>query len=196
MKKKLDIKEIGIEKLAVMFLCGVVLLILSWPQKEESKTETMNLAAEYTGENKEYGGEVVDSTEGYVKRMEERVEDILSQVDGVGKVQVMLTVKTSKEKVTLKDSPYAEDVVKEKDSTGGTRESKSITSEETTILIEDGSGDAPYVLMEIEPEIEGVLVLAENGNIASVKTEIIEAVQVLFHVPSHKIKVMKMQENQ
>ncbi len=195
-KKKLDIKEIGVEKLIVMLLCGVFLLVLSLPQKENKGSSEQAALSENAVESGQYEEKMIDSTEAYEERMEKRMEEILGKVDGIGKVEVMLTVKTSKEKVTLKDSPYSEEVVKEKDSSGGTRESTSVATEETTILIEGGTGDTPYILKEIEPEIEGVLILAENGNHMALKTEIIEAVQVLFDVPSHKIKVMKMQENQ
>lgn len=195
-KKKLSIKEIGMEKLAVMLVCGVVLLVLSLPQTESKGGEEVSSLSEAGNSASSYEAEMTESTKAYEERMEKRMEEILSKVDGIGKVEVMLTVKTSKEKVTLKDAPYSEEVVMEKDSAGGTRESKNISTEETTILVEEGSGDLPYILKEIEPEIEGVLVIAENGNQAVLKTEIIEAVQVLFDVPLHKIKVMKMQENQ
>ena len=195
-KKKLNLKEIGMEKLIVMLLCGVFLLVLSLPDKERKVTEESAVLSETIAKGYSDTAEMEDSTKEYEERMEKRIEEILSKVEGIGKVQVMLTVKASKEKITLKDSPYSEDVMKEKDSAGGTRESKSVTTEETTILIEKEGRDIPYILKEIEPEIEGVLVLAEHGDNGILKKEIIEAVQVLFNVPPHKIKVMKMQENQ
>ena len=50
----------------------------------------------------------------------------------------------------------------------------------------------PYIVKELEPEIAGVLVIAEGGNNEVIKSDVIAAVQVLFDVPAHKIKVMKM----
>ena len=195
-KKKLGLKEIGMEKLIVMLLCGVFLLVLSLPDKERKGAEESMVLSESIAKGVSNTTEMENSVKEYEERMEERVEEILSKVEGIGKVQVMLTVKASKEKIALKDSPYSEDVTKEKDSAGGTRESKRVATEETTILIEKEEGEIPYILKEIEPEIEGVLVLAEHGENVTLKKEIIEAVQVLFDVPPHKIKVMKMQENQ
>ncbi len=196
-KRKLNIKEIGMDKLVIMLLCGIFLLVLSLPQENSKGTGEETVSVNTGSDTASYEVKDIDSTEEYEERMEKRMEEILRKVDGIGNVEVMITVKTSKEKVTLKDSPYSEETIKESDSAGGTRESKSITTEEATVLV-DGTEDAsvPYVLKEIEPEIEGVLVLAENGNNVTLKTEIIEAVQVLFDVPSHKIKVMKMQENE
>lgn len=197
-KKKLTIKEIGLEKLIVIFLCGVFLLILSLPKSENnSPNSTTSLQENIQTTGVQLSSKGTSSTEEYEERMENKIEEILKEVEGIGHVKVMITVKSSKEKVTLKDTPYSEETIKESDSAGGTRESKNRKTEEETVLVDGNSQTAvPYVLKEIEPEIEGVLVLAENGNNATLKNEIIEAIQVLFNVPSHKIKVMKMQGNQ
>ena len=41
--------------------------------------------------------------------------------------------------------------------------------------------------------IEGVLVLAEGGGSAVVKQELLEAVQALFPIAAHKVKIMKLE---
>ncbi len=196
-KKKLTIKEIGLEKLIVIFLCGVFLLILSLPKNENNNQNNTMMLQESIQTGVELSSKATNSTEEYEERMENKIEEILKEVEGIGDVKVMITLKSSKEKVTLKDTPYLEETIKESDSAGGTRESKNRKTEEETVLVDGNSQTVePYVLKEIEPEIEGVLVLAEHGNNATLKNEIMEAIQVLFNVPSHKIKVMKMQGNQ
>lgn len=42
-------------------------------------------------------------------------------------------------------------------------------------------------------EVEGVVVVASGSDGGRIDREIVQAVQALFHVESHKIKVMKMQ---
>ena len=54
----------------------------------------------------------------------------------------------------------------------------------------DGSSE-PYVNTELSPGIEGVAVIAEGGGNPVVRQEITEAVQALFDVEAHKIKIMK-----
>ena len=133
-------------------------------------------------------------TNSYISSMEARLKNILKKVDGIGQVEVMITLKTSKEKVPLKDNPYTDENITESDRAGGRRSSKNYRSEEKTVMLDQRDGDAsPYVLKEMEPKLEGVLVLAEHGENVRITKEIIDAVQVLFDVPSHKIKVMKMQ---
>jgi len=95
--------------------------------------------------------------------------------------------------VTLKDSPFSQESSSETDSQGGTRNSSNVQREEETVLMQSGSGGtSPYVVKEIEPDIEGVLVIAQGGEDPKIIQEINSAVQVLFDVPAHKIKVMKM----
>ena len=48
------------------------------------------------------------------------------------------------------------------------------------------------MIEELEPEIQGVVVVAEGGDNPVVVQNITEAVMALFGVEVHKIKVMKM----
>ena len=50
------------------------------------------------------------------------------------------------------------------------------------------------VLISTNPKVTGVLVIAEGGGNTKVKAEILEAVQALFGIEPHKIKIMKMGE--
>ena len=58
--------------------------------------------------------------------MEERLERILSQIDGAGQVQVMITWKSDGEKVVEKDRKSNEENVSEQDSQGGSRTTSSM----------------------------------------------------------------------
>lgn len=189
-KKKLSLKEIGIDKLIMIFLAGILLLVLSIPSF--TKTDTGSKTAESTGTARVQNESSTEAD--YTRQMEQKLTDILSEVEGIGKIKVMITLKASKERVPLKDSPYTEESDTQEDGAGGTKESKSVTREDETVMVSDGSGQSqPYVVKETEPKVEGILVLAQGGDNSKLINEIVEAVQVLFDVPSHKIKVMKME---
>lgn len=182
-------KKIGVIRLGLLIVAGLVLLIASFDGKEEHKTQT-----QINTQNEEKQSEE-QQLNTYIENMETRLTNVLWQVDGIGKVQVMITAKATQEKVVLKDAPYKKTTVKEEDSTGATRESKETTSEEGTILEkqQDGS-ESPYITKELQPEIEGVVVIAEGAAQKQIEAEINDAVVALFSVPSHKIKVMKMKK--
>lgn len=101
-------------------------------------------------------------------KMEKRLVEVLEQVQGVGKAEVFLTCEGTQEKVVEKDET---ETVYERDSRGN---------------------QTPYVSAEIYPQVTGVLVVAQGGDDPVVIQNIQEAVQVLFQVEAHKIKVMKM----
>lgn len=48
---------------------------------------------------------------------------------------------------------------------------------------------------ELSPKIEGVVVIADGGENAVVKENINSAVQALFDIEPHKIRIMKKQTN-
>lgn len=196
-KKKDWLKEIGMSRLVTVLLCGILLLVIALPdgflaggdgmvpqggEKKAGKEKTGGLTEDKTGE-----------TMDYVLQMEKRLSELLENVEGVGKVKVMVTLAASEEELTLKDEPYSHDTVKETDAAGGSRSSVSVNQEEASVLVENENGQSvPYVTKTVEPEVEGVVVIAEGAGQAKIENEIIEAVEVLFPVSVHKIKVMKM----
>lgn len=193
-KKKINwkewIKQIGMDKLIIMLLAGIVLIALSLPgsSKNSSKGEVIKTTEAVTTQ-------INQSDEAYIQALENKLSNALTKVDGIGKVEVMITIKGSKERVINKDTPLEEETVTEEDSTGGKRESSSRKSQEETILVQDENGNnVPYVIQEKEPEIAGVVVIASGGGSQAIINEITDAVEVLFSVPAHKIKVMKMND--
>lgn len=183
-KKKFFTTHIGAGKLFLLVLAGVFLVLASKTEGVEKKVEEPAEIVENTD---------VEELEKYIEKQEKKLSQILAKVDGIGEVEVMITAKTSKEKVTLKDVPYQRTETNEQDSGGGTRQKTEISSEETSVMnkLEDGE-ETPYVTKELQPKIEGVIVIASGAENSQVVAEINEAVVALFDVPAHKIKVMKM----
>ena len=135
--------------------------------------------------------------ESYEVQLENRIRDLLKSVEGVGKVDVMVVLKSSGEKVLRVDRSLTSNTTQEKDSGGGTRDVTSSQSQESTVLSGNsggGSGNGPVVQKELSPEISGIIISAEGGGSPQVKAEISEAMEALFGLPAHKIKVLKRVE--
>ena len=132
----------------------------------------------------------------YEAQMEARVKEILRHVDGVGQVDVMIVLKSSEEKVLRVDRNSSVSDTKEQDSQGGTRSSQSSQTQESTVLSGGGSGQGsvPFVEKELRPEISGIVISATGGGSPTVKAEISAAMEALFGLPPHKIKVLKRVE--
>lgn len=179
------------EQLVVLLLFGVLLVVIALP----TTTGTMGADkkdADISGIQGAAGTDTATLT--YEEQLEKRLSAILSQVAGAGRVEVMVTLESRGERIVEKDTPESRKSVEETDSSGGSRTTDEQDWGEETVYYEDGSGGkSPYVVKELEPNIEGVLVLAEGGDSAVVKQELLEAVQALFPIEAHKVKIMKLE---
>lgn len=171
-------KEPGIREWAMILAAGAALLFLSVPnlfQKEEPETPVSVTRTEN-----------VPSREDYVQQMEKRLEDFLLCFDGVTSVEVILTVKSTSERVVLSDTNTKKEKLSETDSAGGIRNSENVSEEKKTVI--DGAKE-PYLVYERMPQAEGIAVII-SGPGREKLLEISEAVQALFNLPAHKVKVI------
>lgn len=183
-------KKISKSHLLIAALFGILLLVVVLPTDETKRTKEREVVQSET-EN----AAVMPEQSDYKKSLERQLENILGAMDGVGEVEVMITVKDEGEAVVEKDMTRTEDVTAEEDSGGTKRENSSISSQEETIYIQtDSEGSTPFVAKELMPKVEGVLVVAQGGQNATVVKNISDAVLALFPVEVHKIKVVKMNE--
>lgn len=180
---------------AVIALTGVLILIIAMPTGE-NKPENTGAAADQVQEeavvrkDQTAGQETENDT--YVNDLEEKLKKVLTQMEGVGKVEVMITVSDTGESVVEKDTTGTTTTTTEIDSSGGSRTTTDSSNEKKTIYVETKDETYPYIQKEKMPSIEGVVVVAEGGGNSVVVSNISEAVKALFPVEAHRIKVVKM----
>lgn len=196
--KKIKEHKIQKDQLLILLLVGILLLVITVPVGDGKKSES----GSESGKEEEEGLISTSSNvteQEYASSMERQLESILSQMEGVGEVKVMITLRESAEKVIEKDIESSSENVSEKDSQGGERTTISESRGETTIYEESadasdslsGQTGEPYVSKEITPRVEGVVVVASGGDDAVVIKNITEAVQALFDIDTHKIRIVK-----
>lgn len=206
-----SILKVNKEKLIFLFCSGLLLFVLSIPNEGPKETaDSSNVfgmppagdlkaeAAGFSGGEgnldeeavKTAGGGKSRETEDYEKELEERIREILKNVDGVGEVDVMVVLKSSEEKVLRVDKNTSLSVTEENG--GGSASSRVIRQQdesESTVL--NGQNQGPIVEKELKPELSGIIISADGGGSAMVKAEISGAMEALFGLPPHKIKVLK-----
>lgn len=171
----------------LLALFGILILVIVWPVGSKSKEADNQVSESVAGTEKR----TYNYAEQYTASMELRLKEILENVDGAGAVQVMITVKNNGEQVVEKDKSYSESKTIQSGDGGKNTTTVNTSRSESTVYDRTDSG-SPYVVKQLEPEIEGVLVAAQGAGDETVVNEITYAVQVLFDVPVHKIKVVKM----
>lgn len=190
------------ENMIILILLGVLLFIISLPTKENTTKENKSVKSVLTDsrsdiieETKNTEATVTSETmeQEYITYLEEKLEKTLSYVEGVGKIKVMVTVSNSQKEVVEKDRVTNRSSTTETDSEGGSRNINSTESTETTLYTVDEEGNQiPYVTQVYEPEITGVMVVAQGAGRENVNSDISEAIQALFGIEAHKIKIAKM----
>lgn len=171
--KKLEnaLKKLKTEKklflIVIIGILGIILIAASEliPRSaDKPKTET-------TVKNEESS---------YAALLEERLTQIISQIDGVGKVQVLLTLESSAETIYAKDEK--EEYINNENST-----QRSYNG--SYVLTNDDTG---VVLKTSEPKVRGVIIVCEGGDRAIVKKDITDAVTSALSVNSNNVSVLKM----
>lgn len=191
--EKIKTKQIKKSDWVVLALMGVLLLVVVMPTGAKKKS-TDTVAAPKEPEDASVSSS--DFGQDYAENLEKRLEHTLNQMDGVGDVKVMITIEDSGESVVEKDSARSASTVTEDDGAGGMRSVQENSLNGSTVYVENGDGQYPYVNKELLPVIKGVVVVAEGGGDTYVKTEITEAVLALFPVEAHRIKVLAMNTKQ
>ena len=184
-------------------LAGAILLIIAMPSSSTNgltgsetkignqKTTSELLQLQEENQNKNTNEE---QAEKYVKELEERLESVLVQMEGVGAVKVMITISDYGENVAKSDMEEHSNTVTEVQNGNVSKTSVEQEMKEETICVEDESGTRPYIEKEILPTIEGVVVVAQGGGNPVVVSNISKAAMALFPIEAHKIIVVKMSD--
>ena len=113
-----------------------------------------------------------------------RIAAALEEIDGAGKVTVVLTLKTGTETVVAEDTKSA--------SVQDDAEGRSESEVKTVIVSKGSSVEDPVVLKYIYPEYQGALVVAEGAGTAEIRLSLTKAVAGLTGLSSDAINIVKM----
>jgi len=127
------------------------------------------------------------------RAMEEELEEFLSLVCGAGRVRVMVSALGGRETVFATDTTSNRSYILEEDAQGGTRDQRQHQTQEQTVIITDRNGlDQPLILREIEPRIEGIVIIAEGGDDPFIRDALTRAAMAVLAVEAHRIQVLAM----
>ncbi len=196
-------KKLRKDQCLIIVLVGILLCVIALPVgQKESKSDISNMINDtidnhITTDAGEDNSGVPNTASSYTEYWENKLEDALREVEGVGKVKVLINLSQSEQMVVEKDGPEVYSETTEADAAGASRTVGETRVEKSTVYTVDDRGqDIPYVVMTIAPDVEGVVVIAQGGGTLSVQENIIEAIQVLFDIDANKIKIVKMKNNQ
>lgn len=122
------------------------------------------------------------STLEYCERIEEKLENIISQIDGAGNVTVMVSVEGSPELIYVSDTD---------NKTSTSSNGSTTTSTSSPIIIGSGANSTGIIKTESLPDVKGVIVVSSGASKVSIKLDILTAVSTLLDISTDKITILK-----
>lgn len=169
----------------IIILIITVLIINNMWSSEDTKekddiTDTSKVLAQIKTSNEEKDN------------LEERLEDILETINGVGKAKVLIKYSESSTIVAMYNETVSESSTKENDSDGGNKEIKESENKKEIVYTDENGTNQPITEKIIMPTIEGAIITAQGAGNANVKTSIVSAVEAVTGLAVHKIQVFEM----
>lgn len=150
---------------AIVAAAGVVLMLLPGAKTETQETET------------------TDGASFSLEETERRMEELLGAMEGVGRVRVMLTLRSG-ETLSL-----AEDSSASTGSGGDTRQDSQV------LTVSRGSGKQEVVVTgRLYPRYQGAVVVCQGASDSRVRLRVLETVAVLTGLGSDKISIAEWKQ--
>lgn len=182
-KKKIE----NLVFLIIILIVTIIIINAIWKKDEISNNttkDTNSLSGKILADNSK--GEVSNQTE-----LETKLENILSTIKNVGKVNVLINYSESSSLVPLYNESTTTSSTEEGDSGGGTRNVTETESKKDVVFSESSGQKQPVTEKTVMPTIQGAIITAEGAKDANVKTNIINAVGAVTGLSIDKIQVFE-----
>lgn len=113
-----------------------------------------------------------------VEHLEHKLSEILSRIEGAGRVSVMLTVKSGAERIYASDREMSE-------------QNEQRELQEEMVLISIGDGESAVLIGQNYPVFQGALLVCEGGDDPLVRLRLTEALTALTGLSSNRVTVCK-----
>ncbi|MCS4471604.1 stage III sporulation protein AG [Clostridium botulinum] len=175
----------------IVVLVGVLFLIAGSTFKKDSV-----MSKNENPKNKQTQEEKIEvENDDYEKETQNKLKTTLEKIDGVGKVEVMITFESGEEKVPAVNINNSTNKSVEKDTEGGTRNTTQENEGSSVVVTNDGDKTQPLIVKEYKPKITGVCIVAEGAEDNITKLRISKAVVDLFSLAENKVNVYPMKNS-
>lgn len=187
-KKKIE----NLVFLIVVLIITIVAINYIWSGNKNSNKTITNSAGKQLAVTQNSQTQKQSETTSNTSDLEQRLEEILSNINGVGSVKVFINYSETSETVAMYNENAKTSVTEETDTSGGVRKVEETNSQKEIVYQEDSGTKTPIVQKTIEPKIEGAIITAKGASNINIKTSIIQAVEAATGLATHKIQVFEM----
>ena len=176
--------------LIVILIITIVAINLIWNDGKSDKQDVIDDGKRLANQDNKIFTNNIQSVN--ISNLETNLENILSRIQGVGEVHVFVNYSESSEVVAMYNENSQTSTTEETDTSGGVRKIQETDSQKEIIYQENDGEKVPITQKVIEPKIEGAIITAKGASDANVKTNIIQAVEAVTGLATHKIQVFEL----
>ena len=173
----------------VLLIITIVIINLIWNGNSQTTKQDNNTNSKQLADNDSVL-EVNNTTT--ADDLSSQLEAILSKIQGVGEVKVFINYSESSEVVAMYNETSKTSNTEESDTSGGTRTIQEMDSQKEIVYQENDGEKTPITQKVIQPKVEGAIITAKGANNVEIKTNIIQAVEAVTGLATHKIQVFEM----
>ncbi len=178
----------------IVLIITIVIINYIWNGKKSSNKTITNSAGKQLATIQNSNSNQAENNTYTSSSLEQKLEEILSNINGVGDVKVLLNYTESNEVVAMYNENSKTSVTEETDTSGGVRKVEETNSEKEIVYQEQDGDKTPIIQKTIEPKIEGAIITAKGASNINTKTNIIQAVEAVTGLATHKIQVFEMSQ--
>lgn len=182
-------KKSNLINLTIIALIAILIVIGTNIFKSTGSAETNE-----TSSKNQQVQKATSSPDDYEATLEKKLKTTLEQIQGVGRVDVMITFESGEEQVPAINVNDSTSTTEEKDGSGGTRTNTQKTNGSTIVVTNDGSKNEPLIVKTYKPKVVGVCVVAEGADNKITEYNISKAVVKLFNLSMDKVNVYPMKK--
>ena len=168
-----------IKWIVLIGMIGILLILLSeiLPQSTKTPQDAVSVSID---------------NETFCRQTEEKIYNLVSSIQGVGEAQVWVTLESGAEYVYLQEEIRNTDTTKDYDSEGVKTLREKDNSEQKYILVNKNGEEQPLLQKQLEPTVQGVVIVCEGAGSAQVNEQVVNAVTCALVISSNRVYVAQL----
>lgn len=178
--------------LFIIVILIITIIAINYIWKDDGNKEKVN----NSNNTKTLAQSTITSSENNSEEyeLEKKLEKILKNIKGVGNVSVCMNYSETSTIEAMYNENKKESNTEESDTSGGKRTVQETDSQKEIIYTEDNGEKKPITQKVISPKIEGAIITAEGASNSEIKSNIVQAVEAVTGLATHKIQVFEMKK--
>lgn len=176
----------------ILLIITIVIINLIWNGNKQVNKQENTTSSKQLANSSNLATNVQSDSHMATDNLAEQLEAILAKIQGVGDVKVFINYSETSEVVAMFNETTKTSNTEENDTSGGIRKIQETDAQKEIIYQEENGEKTPITQKVIQPKVEGAIITAKGANNAEIKANIIQAVEAVTGLATHKIQVFEM----